>query len=140
MPKSTVALVLICAAAAVTGQRALAEDVPWPPEPEKADVPTVETVIAQPLPARFCLADDDREHATRAFDAALAARLEAAAGVPAPFTAPVQTDGLIERLIAARRLPLLTLMKTDSTDVFFGVNESGRLGVHVDASLLMAQR
>ena len=87
-----------------------------------------------PIPREFCLNEED-------------ARLIAGGGgwsvdfadslAPNGFEEMEQTDGALDRLISARRLELLTLMRSESAAVFFGVNEKGRLGVHVDASLMM---
>ncbi len=109
---------------------ALGED----PLETRAAADAIAALVAQPIPREFCLSDED-------------AGLVAGGGAwhvdfadslaPHGFEAMEQTDGTLDRLISARRLELLTLMRSESAAVFFGVNEKGRLGVHVDASLLM---
>lgn len=130
---STITAVALALATAVH-----AEDVPWPPEDDTSD--SVSAAIKQPLPARFCLSADAATSAREAFDAALAEHFRDE--LPAhrmPLKTPTQTDGLLDRMIGEGRLSLLTLVKTDSTDVFFGVNEKGRVGVHFDATSLMVR-
>lgn len=133
----TGSLMLTTTAALLLVTCVFAEDVPWPPEPADPDIVT--SMIKQPLPARFCLSEDVHDAVRNAFDAALEARFQTTLPTRVPLVMPTQTEGLIERLIAEGRLSLLTLMKTDSTDLFFGVNESGRFGVHFDATSLMVR-
>lgn len=100
---------------------------------------SLEELVNDPLPARFCLDASVAGPMLTSFERALDRSLPGhRATIGRSAWNLEQSDGALDRLLQTRRLQLLTLMQTESTRVFFGVNAKGRVGVHFDGTSLLA--
>ena len=99
---------------------------------------SVEALVNDPLPRQFWLSESVPAPLSTSLERALRQSLSEHESTSAQRALELeQSDGALERLLATRRLSLLTLMRTESTRVFFGVNADGRVGVHFDGTSLL---
>jgi hypothetical protein len=102
---------------------------------------SVAALIEKPLPPRFCLSRSVAAPILASFERVLNQTLPGHRAMRArPAWDIDHSDGALDRLLQSRHVELLTLMQTESTSLFFGVNAKGRVGVHFDGTSLLAPR